>query len=33
MKIKRHIVNKLGLEMIRQELIFKCKPGVFEEVA
>ena len=28
--IKRHTVNKLGLEMIRQELLSKCKPSVFD---
>ena len=28
--MKTHIVNKLGLEMIRQELISKCKPSVFD---
>mgnify|MGYP003659885014 CR=1 FL=1 len=31
MKIKRHTVNKLGLEMIRQELLSRCKPSVFIE--
>lgn len=30
MKIKRHTVNKLGLEMIRQQLLSKCKPSVFD---
>ena len=29
MEIKRHKVNKSGLEMIRQELLTKCKPSVF----
>ena len=29
MKIKRHTVNKLGLEMIRQELLSRCKSSVF----
>ena len=28
--MKIHRVNKLGLEMIRQELISKCKPSVFD---
>ena len=28
--MKTHIVNKLGLEMIRQELISKCKPSVYD---
>ena len=28
--MKTHIVNKLGLEMIRQELLSKCKPSVFD---
>ena len=30
MKIKTHRVNKSGLEMIRQELISKCKPSVYD---
>ena len=29
MKIKSHTVNKLGLEMIRQELLSRCKSSVF----
>jgi len=28
MKIKKHTVNKLGLEMIRQQLLSRCKPSV-----
>ena len=28
--MKTHIVNKLGLEMIRQKLLSKCKPSVFD---
>jgi len=27
--MKRHRVNKMGLEMIRQELLSTCKPSVF----
>ena len=30
MKIKTHRVNKSGLEMIRQELLSKCKPSVYD---
>ena len=30
MKIATHRVNKLGLEMIRQELLSKCKPSVYD---
>ena len=30
MKIKTHRVNKSGLEMIRKELLSKCKPSVFD---
>lgn len=28
--MKMHRVNKSGLEMIRQELLSKCKPSVFD---
>jgi len=28
--MKIHTVNKLGLEMIRQELLSKCKPSIFD---
>ena len=27
--MKMHRVNKVGLEMIRQELLSRCKPSVF----
>jgi hypothetical protein len=30
MNIKTHRVNKSGLEMIRQQLISRCKPSVFD---
>jgi len=30
METKRHKVNKIGLEMIRQELLSICKPSVFD---
>ena len=29
--MKMHKVNKVGLEMIRQELLSRCKPSVFIE--
>ena len=28
--MKMHRVNKVGLEMIRQELLSRCKPSVFD---
>jgi len=30
MEIKTHRVNKSGLEMIRKELLSRCKPSVYD---